>query len=159
MSLVIRPARREDAPTLLGFIRELAIYERAEHEVAATAETIEQSIFGPGSVTRALICEKDGEPIGMAVWFFSYSTWQARNGLYLEDLYVTPQARGAGAGKALLKRLAQIAVEHGCGRFEWTVLDWNEPAIRVYEAVGAEPQSEWIRYRLSGRALQDFAEG
>jgi GNAT superfamily N-acetyltransferase len=159
MSLVIRPARREDAPTLLGFIRELAIYERAEHEVAATAETIEQSIFGPGSVTRALICEKDGEPIGMAVWFFSYSTWQARNGLYLEDLYVTPQARGAGAGKALLKRLAQIAVEHGCGRFEWSVLDWNEPAIRVYEAVGAEPQSEWIRYRLSGRALQDFAEG
>jgi GNAT superfamily N-acetyltransferase len=159
MSLVIRSARREDAPTLLGFIRELAIYERAEHEVAATAETIEQSIFGPGSVTRALICEKDGEPIGMAVWFFSYSTWQARNGLYLEDLYVTPQARGAGAGKALLKRLAQIAVEHGCGRFEWSVLDWNEPAIRVYEAVGAEPQSEWIRYRLSGRALQDFAEG
>jgi GNAT superfamily N-acetyltransferase len=159
MSLVIRPARREDAPTLLGFIRELAIYEKAEHEVAATAETIEQSIFGPGSVTRALICEKDGEPIGMAVWFFSYSTWQARNGLYLEDLYVTPQARGAGAGKALLKRLAQIAVEHGCGRFEWSVLDWNEPAIRVYEAVGAEPQSEWIRYRLSGRALQDFAEG
>ena len=158
MSLVIRSATRQDASTLLGFIRELAIYEKAEHEVAATVETIEQSIFGPESVTHALICERDGVPVGMAVWFFSYSTWQARNGLYLEDLYVTPQARGAGAGKALLKRLAQIALESGCGRFEWSVLDWNEPAIRVYEAVGAEPQSEWIRYRLSGEGLKTFAE-
>lgn len=159
MPLLIREARREDAPTLLHFIRELAIYERAEHEVAATVEAIEETIFGRGAVTRALICELDAEPVGMAIWFFNYSTWQARNGLYLEDLYVTPKARGQGAGKALLKRLAQIAVESGCGRFEWSVLDWNEPAIRVYDAVGAEPLTEWIRYRLSGRALQDFAEG
>ncbi|SFB44279.1 L-amino acid N-acyltransferase YncA [Rhizobium sp. NFR07] len=159
MSLTIRPATREDASTLLGFIRELAIYEKAEHEVAATVETIEQSIFGSTSVTQALVCEREGQAIGMAIWFFNYSTWQARNGLYLEDLYVTPSARGSGAGKALLKRLAQIAIDHGCGRFEWSVLDWNEPAIRVYDAVGAEPQTEWIRYRLSGDALKDFAEG
>jgi len=159
MALTIREAVRADAATLLGFILELAIYEKAEHEVAATVETVEESIFGRNSVTRALICEQDGAPVGMAIWFFSYSTWQAKNGLYLEDLYVTPKARGAGAGKAMLKRLAGIALENNCGRFEWSVLDWNEPAIRVYEAIGAEPMNEWIRYRLSGRTLQSFAEG
>lgn len=158
MALIIREAVREDAATLLGFIRELAIYEKAEHEVAATVETIRESIFGRDSVTRALICEQDGEPVGMAIWFFSYSTWQARNGLYLEDLYVTPKARGLGAGKAMLKRLAAIALENDCGRFEWSVLDWNEPAIRVYEAIGAEPMKEWVRYRLAGETLRDFAE-
>lgn len=157
MTLIIRPATRGDASILLGFIRELAIYEKAEHEVAATVETIEQSIFGPQSVTQALICEKDRQAIGMAIWFSNYSTWQARNGLYLEDLYVTPSARGFGAGKALLQRLAQIALENGCGRFEWSVLDWNEPAIKVYDAIGAEPQTEWIRYRLAGDALANFA--
>ncbi|MEQ1405624.1 GNAT family N-acetyltransferase [Neorhizobium sp. Rsf11] len=158
MALIIREAVREDTATLLGFIRELALYEKAEHEVAATAETIRESIFGRDSVTRALICEQDGEPVGMAIWFFSYSTWQARNGLYLEDLYVTPKARGLGAGKAMLKRLAAIALENDCGRFEWSVLDWNEPAIRVYEAIGAEPMKEWVRYRLAGETLRDFAE-
>ncbi|MCC2610151.1 GNAT family N-acetyltransferase [Neorhizobium petrolearium] len=158
MALIIREAVREDTATLLGFIRELAIYEKAEHEVAATVETIRESIFGRDSVTRALICEQDGEPVGMAIWFFSYSTWQARNGLYLEDLYVTPKARGLGAGKAMLKRLAAIALENDCGRFEWSVLDWNEPAIRVYEAIGAEPMKEWVRYRLAGETLRDFAE-
>ena len=157
MALIIREAVPADAATILRFIRELAIYEKAEHEVAATLETVTSSIFGKDSVTRALICESDGEPIGMAVWFFNYSTWQARNGLYLEDLYVTPDARGLGAGKALLKKLAKIALDNGCGRFEWSVLDWNEPAIRVYEAIGAEPMSEWIRYRLSGETLRTFA--
>lgn len=157
MALTIREAVRDDAATLLGFVRELAIYEKAEQEVAATVETIEESIFGRDSVTRALICEQDGEPVGMAIWFFSYSTWQARNGLYLEDLYVTPKARGLGAGKAMLKRLAVIALENGCGRFEWSVLDWNEPAIRVYEAIGAEPMKEWVRYRLAGETLKSFA--
>ncbi|WFU90986.1 GNAT family N-acetyltransferase (plasmid) [Rhizobium sp. CC1099] len=157
--LTIREAVREDAATLLGFIRELAIYEKAEHEVAATIQKIEESIFGTNSVTRALICEQDSGPVGMAIWFFNYSTWQAKNGLYLEDLYVTPAARGLGAGKALLKRLAEIALEAGCGRFEWSVLDWNEPAIRVYEAIGAEPMNEWIRYRLSGEVLKNFAAG
>jgi len=158
MVLTIREAVREDAVTLLGFIRELAIYEKAEHEVAATVETIKESIFGRDSVTRALICEQDDEPVGMAIWFFSYSTWQGKNGLYLEDLYVTPKARGLGAGKAMLKRLAAIALENDCGRFEWSVLDWNEPAIRVYEAIGAEPMREWVRYRLAGETLRDFAE-
>ena len=156
----IRPASVSDAGIILRFIRELAEYEKALDEVAATEETVASSLFGEGSVTRAAICETDaGEPAGFAVWFKSYSTWQAKNGLYLEDLYVTPDHRGAGVGKMLLRHLARIAVEEGCGRFEWSVLDWNEPAIRVYDALGAEPQSEWIRYRLSGEKLKKFAEG
>lgn len=157
MTLVIRDAVIGDAPIILRFIRELAIYEKAEHEVEATIDTITSSLFGKDTVTSALICERDGQAIGFAVWFQSYSTWLAKNGLYLEDLYVTPDARGSGAGKALLKRLAAIAVEKGCGRFEWSVLDWNEPAIRVYEAIGAEALTEWTRYRLSGDALKTFA--
>lgn len=157
MNISVRDATASDAATILRFIRELADYEKALHEVEATEETVGTSIFGDGSVTHALICERDGEAVGMAVYFFSYSTWQAKNGLYLEDLYVTPEARGLGAGKALLRRLAQIAVETGCGRFEWSVLDWNEPSIRVYEAIGAEPQTEWIRYRLAGETLAAFA--
>ncbi len=157
MSFTIRAATPEDAATILGFITELAVYEKAGHEVEATEETIRASIFGEGSVTEAVILERDGRPAGFAVWFYSYSTWQAKNGLYLEDLYVSPDYRGTGAGKMLLKHLAGIAVEKGCGRFEWSVLDWNEPAIRVYDAIGAEPQSEWIRYRMTGQALRDFA--
>lgn len=157
MSFAIRAATPEDAATILGFITELAVYEKAGHEVEATEETIRASIFGEGSVTEAVILESDGRPAGFAVWFYSYSTWQAKNGLYLEDLYVSPDYRGTGAGKMLLKHLAGIAVEKGCGRFEWSVLDWNEPAIRVYDGIGAEPQSEWIRYRMTGQALKDFA--
>ena len=159
MTLSIRDAAPSDAATILRFVRELADYEKALHEVEATEETVRASIFDGGSVTHGLIAERDGEAIGMAVYFFSYSTWQARNGLYLEDLYVTPDARGSGAGKALLRRLAQIAVDKGCGRFEWSVLDWNEPAIRVYEAIGAEAQAEWVRYRLAGEKLEAFAMG
>ena len=159
MTLTVREASPSDTATILRFVRELADYEKAIHEVEATEETVRASIFGDGSVTQALIAEHDGAAIGMAVYFFSYSTWQARNGLYLEDLYVTPEARGAGAGKALLRRLAQIALEKGCGRFEWSVLDWNEPSIRVYEAIGAEPQKEWVRYRLAGEKLAEFARG
>ena len=159
MTLTVREAMPSDAATIVRFIRELADYEKALHEVQATEESVRASIFGEGSVTQALIAERDGAAIGMAVWFFSYSTWQARNGLYLEDLYVTPDARGSGAGKAMLRRLAQIALEAGCGRFEWSVLDWNEPSIRVYEAIGAEPQKEWIRYRLAGDKLAEFARG
>ena len=157
MTFVIREAVAGDAEVILRFIRELAIYEKAEHEVEATVETFTSSLFGEGSVSSALICEKDGKAIGFAIWFLSYSTWLAKNGLYLEDLYVTPDARGSGAGKALLKRLAAIAIEKGCGRFEWSVLDWNEPAIRVYKAIGAEAMDEWTRYRLSGDALKEFA--
>jgi GNAT superfamily N-acetyltransferase len=159
MPFSIRPATPDDAATILGFITELAVFEKAGHEVEATEETIRASIFGECSVTDAVILEADGKPAGFAVWFYNYSTWQAKNGLYLEDLYVSPDHRGSGAGKLLLKHLARVAVERGCGRFEWSVLDWNEPAIRVYDAIGAEPQAEWIRYRLSGEKLKAFAAG
>ena len=155
----IREATSADAGTILRFITELAIYEKAGHEVEATVETITESLFGPNSVSHAAICERDGVPVGFAVWFFSYSTWQARNGLYLEDLYVTPDQRGTGAGRLMLRYLARIAVEKGCGRFEWSVLDWNEPAIKAYQAIGAEPLSEWTRYRLTGAALESCAAG
>lgn len=104
-----------------------------------------------------MICLDGDTPVGFAVYFFNYSTWQGRHGLYLEDLYVSPKHRGLGAGKALLRHLAQIAVEHDCGRFEWSVLDWNTPAIEFYDSLGARPQSEWIRYRLTGQGLLDLA--
>ncbi|KQY19980.1 GNAT family N-acetyltransferase [Rhizobium sp. Root482] len=155
----IRKAVPQDAGTILRFITELAVYEKAGHEVEATVETVTRSLFGPQSVSQAAIIERDGVPVGFAVWFFSYSTWQARNGLYLEDLYVTPDQRGSGAGRLMLRYLARIAVEKGCGRFEWSVLDWNEPAIKAYEAIGAEPLNEWTRYRLAGDALETFAAG
>ena len=158
MSFTIRPATPEDAATILGFITELAVYEKAGHEVEATEETIRASIFGEGSVTEAVILERDGRPAGFAVWFYSYSTWLGRNGIYLEDLYVSPASRGSGAGKALLQHIARLAVAEGCGRFEWSVLDWNEPAIKFYEAAGAKPQSEWTVYRLEGEALKAFAQ-
>ena len=108
---------------------------------------------------RALICEADGQPVGYAIYFFNYSTWQARKGLYLEDLYVSPASRGIGAGKRLLRHLARVAVEEGCGRFEWSVLDWNQPAIDFYQSIGARPQAEWVRYRMHGEALTGFAAG
>lgn len=155
--LNIRPATIADASLILEFIIELARYEKAEHEVKANRETIEQSLFGQDSVTQALICEQDGKAIGYAVYFFNYSTWLAKHGLYLEDLYITPEARGTGAGKAMLQRLAKTAVERGCGRFEWSVLDWNEPAIQFYQSLGAKPQNEWVGYRLDGQALNDLA--
>ena len=157
-SLTIRYATVEDAGLILRFVRELAIYEKAEHEVVATESTIAESIFGPDSTVHAVICEKDDKAIGFAVYFYNYSTWLGKNGLFLEDLFVTPSERGSGAGKALLKHLAQVAVARGCGRFEWNVLDWNEPAILFYESIGARPQSEWIGYRLTGKALIDLAE-
>ncbi len=157
MTITIRKATPLDAAIIHGFIVELAVYEKAEHEVKASIADIERSIFEPGSPVKALICLKDEVAIGFAVYFYNFSTWQGRKGLYLEDLYVSPKHRGAGAGKKLLHHLAQIAVEEGCGRFEWSVLDWNQPAIDFYHAVGAKPQSEWIRYRLAGDDLTDFA--
>lgn len=153
----IREAEVEDSPLILRFIKELAIYEKAEDQVEATVESIEESIFGSDSTTHAIICLIDGEPVGFAVYFFNYSTWLGKNGLYLEDLYISPEHRKIGVGKALLKHLAQTAVSKGCGRFEWSVLDWNEPAIDFYRSIGAKPQSEWIIYRLSGPELIAFA--
>lgn len=139
MPLHIRPATPEDAELILRFITDLAIYEKAEHEVKTDAAGIRDSLFAEGSTAHGLICENDGQPIGYAVYFFNYSTWLGKHGLYLEDLYVSPDARGLGAGKALLHHLAQLAVARGCGRFEWSVLDWNIPAIDFYESFGARP--------------------
>lgn len=157
MSVTIRPATSEDAALILQFVTDLAIYEKAEHEVKASVADIEQSLFSDGATAHSLICEQDGKTVGFAVYFYNYSTWLGCNGLYLEDLYITPDKRGGGAGKALLKHLAAIAVEQGCGRFEWCVLDWNQPAIDFYKSLGAEPQEEWIKYRLEGEALQKLA--
>lgn len=155
--LEIRQATIEDSALIHRFITELAVYEKAENEVLATVADIENSLFGAESTTDAVICNFNNEPVGFAVYFFNFSTWLGKHGLYLEDLYVSPEHRGVGAGKALLKHLAKIALSKNCGRFEWNVLDWNEPAIRFYKSIGAEPQSEWVGYRLSGKALKEFA--
>lgn len=157
MSISIRKAVPADAATIHGFIVELAVYEKAEHEVKASIAEIESSIFSADSPVKALICELNGEAIGFAVYFYNYSTWQGKKGLYLEDLYVSPKHRGLGAGKFVLRHLAQIALSEGCGRFEWSVLDWNQPAIDFYDAVGAKAQAEWVKYRLAGDDLLNFA--
>lgn len=157
-AIAIRPATPDDAALILRFIRELAVYERAEQEVVATEADIRTSLFGGQGPARALICSVDGMDAGFAVYFFNYSTWQGRKGLYLEDLYLTPAHRNVGAGLALLRHLARIAVAEGCGRFEWSVLDWNEPALRFYRSIGAWPMDEWVRYRLAGPALVDFSQ-
>ena len=159
MSITIRPARIEDSALILRFIAELAEYQQAANHVAATVESIAASLFSTDSPARALICEVDGQPAGFAVYFFSYSTWLARRGLYLEDLYISPAQRGVGAGKRLLQHLAQLAVDSGCGRFEWSVLDWNQPAIDFYLAAGATPQNGSTRHRLEGAAMAALAAG
>lgn len=155
----IRPASIGDVPLILRFIRELAAYEKAEHEVVATEESLCKSLFGEGARAEALICRVGEVEAGFAVYFFNYSTWQGRPGLYLEDLYVSPAHRGVGAGKAMLQHLARMAVAKDCGRFEWSVLDWNQPAIAFYRSIGGVPMDEWVRYRLAGEALVKFAEG
>nr|WP_218170780.1 GNAT family N-acetyltransferase [Pseudomonas gingeri] len=157
VELHIRPARPSDAPQILAFITELADYERARQEVTATVQDIERTLFVEGAAAHALICSRGDQPIGFALYFFSYSTWLGRNGLYLEDLYISPEHRGVGAGKLLLQFLAREACNTGCGRFEWSVLDWNEPAIQFYQSIGAKPQPEWVRYRMEGDTLNAFA--
>ena len=157
MSLTIRPAVRADAEQILAFITELAEYERARHEVIASVADIEHSLFGEGSTVHSLMCERDGRAIGFAVYFYSYSTWLGRNGIYLEDLYITPEQRGDGAGRQLLRHIAREAVAKNCGRLEWSVLDWNEPSIKFYDSLGGVPQSEWIKYRLSGDVISSVA--
>jgi GNAT superfamily N-acetyltransferase len=153
----IRQAIVNDAALILNFIKELAIYEKAETEVKATLSDIEDSIFAAKSTCDAIICELDGEAVGFAVYFFNYSTWLGKNGLYLEDLYVSPEHRNAGAGKALLKYLAKFALTMECGRFEWSVLDWNEPAILFYRSIGASPQDGWVKYRLDHEGIKVLA--
>ncbi|WP_070969541.1 GNAT family N-acetyltransferase [Vibrio sonorensis] len=158
MTISIRKATKADAPTILNFINELAIYEKEADSVINTVEQIEERLFGSEVHAHGLICEYQGEAIGFAVYFFNYSTWVGKYGLYLEDLYITEKQRGIGAGKALMKHLAQIAVEKDCGRFEWAVLDWNQKSIEFYDSIGAKPQNEWISYRMDGDTLIQFAE-
>jgi len=153
----IRPAQKDDAQLILDFVIELAIYEKAEHEVEATVADIEKTILSSDATAHCVIAESAGRPAGFAVYFYNYSTWQGKNGLYLEDLFVSPDFRGEGIGKALLQFLARHALANNCGRFEWSVLDWNTPAIDFYESLGAEPKSEWLGYRLAGEALENFA--
>ena len=155
--LSIRHAVEADTEVLLQFIRELAIYQKSGDAVLATETMIKESIFAKDSHVSALICEDNGQAIGSAIYFFNYSTWLAKPGLYLEDLYVTPEQRGNGAGKLLLKNLAQIALEKGCGRVEWACLKWNMPSRQFYESIGAIAQDDSVGYRLSGQTLMDFA--
>lgn len=154
----IRPARAEDCETLAGLIRDLAIYEELEHEARATADDLRRDLFGPRVHAEALLAEEGSEPVGFALFFHNYSTFRGRPGLYLEDLFVRPSHRGKGLGKRLLARLAKIAVGRGCARFEWSVLDWNEPSIGFYRALGALPMDEWTTYRVDGLALARLAE-
>ena len=154
----IRPATRGDAPRILALIQQLADYEKLAHEVVADTAALESTLFGEQPQAQCLLAWQDGAAVGMALYFFNYSTFLGREGLYLEDLFVVPAARGAGIGKGLLRRLAQIAVQRGCGRFEWSVLDWNTPAIEFYEALGAQRQDGWSVYRLTGAALNELAD-
>tara|TARA_R110002126_G_scaffold15664_12_gene63942 strand:- start:607 stop:1095 length:489 start_codon:yes stop_codon:yes gene_type:complete len=155
--ITVRQATPDDAATILQFITELAIFEKAEHEVLTSIDLIQQTLFSSDAKAHALICEKAGQPIGFAVYFYNYSTWLGKYGLYLEDLYVTPAARRSGAGKIIFKALAKIAAANNCGRFEWSVLDWNEPAIKFYQALGAQEKTEWLGYRLTEAQLQALA--
>jgi GNAT superfamily N-acetyltransferase len=153
----IREAARADVPLLLALIGELAEYERLAHEAVATVELLEEALFGPERVAYALVASLGGTPVGFALYFFNFSTFIGRPGIYLEDLFVRPEARGRGVGRALLGRLAAIAVERRCGRLEWSVLDWNEPAIGFYRQLGAVPMDEWTVYRVAGAALHKLA--
>jgi GNAT superfamily N-acetyltransferase len=158
MGITIRDATSKDAGQILAFIRALAAYEREPDAVKATQADLLEHGFGENPYYSCLIAETDGVPAGFALFFYDYSTWLGKPGLYLEDLFVSPQHRGAGIGKALLQRLARIALERGCARMKWEVLDWNTPAIDFYDAMGAEIQKEWLNVRLSGDALQRLAE-
>ncbi len=157
MSLAIRSAERGDIQTITQLVQELAEYERAPDGVKATLEDMDAALFGPDAVAQALIATSDEEIVGMAIFFENFSTWTGRRGIHLEDLYVRPGARGAGVGSALLREIAALAVARGCVRFEWAVLDWNQPAIDFYRSKGAEAMSEWRTYRVSGDALTKLA--
>jgi GNAT superfamily N-acetyltransferase len=157
VTLSIRPGELKDVPLIAELIRGLASYEKLEHEVTMTEEKLTAHLFGERRYAETLIAEDGGQPVGFALFFHSFSTFLAQPGLYLEDLFVVPARRGAGIGRALLERLAQVAVDRGCGRLEWAVLDWNKDAIRFYERLGAKPNSEWTVYRLTGEPLHALA--
>ena len=152
---MIRTATPADVPTIHALIRELADYEKASHEVKATPEQLHEALFGdrPAAYAHIAVDDSTGEAVGFALWFLNFSTWRGVHGIYLEDLYVRPEARGGGHGKALLTELARICVRRGYERLEWSVLNWNRPTIDFYEALGARPQDEWTVYRLTDGAL------
>lgn len=157
--LVIRFATAADTAAVLGFIRDLAEYEKLSHEVVADEAQLRATLFGVHPAAEVLIAEVGGAPVGFALFFQSYSTFLAKPGLYLEDLFVRPAFRGRGYGEALLRHLARIALDRGCARFEWAVLDWNEPALAFYRKLGAVPMDEWTVQRVSGKALVALASG
>jgi GNAT superfamily N-acetyltransferase len=155
--ITIRPATRSDLPRILAFIRELAVYEHLEHEVVASEAEVGAALFGPLPAAEVVFACLDGTPVGFALFFHNFSTFLGRPGIYLEDLYVLPEARGLGIGKRLLAWLARTALERGCARLDWAVLDWNEPSIGFYRSLGAVALDEWITYRLAGEALERLA--
>ena len=156
---MIRPALPPDVPAIVRLIQELAEYERARHEARATEHDLQTALFGPAPAVFCDVAEVDGEVVGFALWFLSFSTWLGTHGIYLEDLYVEPEHRGTGIGRALLAGLAARCVARGYGRLEWSVLDWNEPAIDFYRTLGAAPMDEWTVHRLTGAALQRLGTG
>ena len=156
-SLSITAASQADVPLILSLVNELADYEQLRHESIATEDSLSEALFGAQPGVEAVIARLDGEAAGFALFFHNFSTFLGRRGLYLEDLFVRPAFRGRAIGKALLKHLAALAVERGCGRFEWQVLDWNQSARDFYESLGAKPNSAWVSYRMTGEALQRLA--
>jgi len=156
-ALTVRRAAAADVPVILAFIRELAVYEHLEHEVVATEADVHAALFGPRTFAEVALACLDGEPVGFALYFHNFSTFVGKPGIYLEDLFVRPQARGCGAGKRLFAYLASTALERGCARLDWAVLDWNAPSIGFYRSLGAVDQSEWTTYRLDGEALARLA--
>lgn len=157
--LTIREATPADVPLVLAYIAELADYERAPEKAVAKAEDLHRHLFGPSPLIFCELAQWDGKDAGFALYFFNFSTWEGKPGLYLEDLFVRPAFRSHGIGKALLKRLARIAVERGCTRYVWQVLDWNTPSIAFYKAMGARVMHDWLTCRVEGEALQQLAEG
>jgi GNAT superfamily N-acetyltransferase len=156
--LHIRNATEADVPLILQFIRDLAIYEKLEHKVIATEETLRRTLFGNPRFAEVIFAEVEGEEVAFALFFHNYSTFLAQPGIYLEDLFVKPESRGRGIGKALLAHLARLAKERGCGRLEWAVLDWNTPSINFYKSIGAVPLSDWIVFRLGREAMEKLHE-
>ena len=154
--MIIRPAKSEEVGEVLQLINDLATYEKAPEQVEASEEDLLNTIFASDPRVFCDLVEVDGQIAGMAIWFLNYSTWQAKHGIYLEDLFIKPEYRGRGYGKALLKHLAKICDEKGYGRLQWWVLDWNSPAIEFYKSLGAEAMDEWTVYRTSGKALKDL---
>ncbi|TFV52373.1 GNAT family N-acetyltransferase [Blastococcus sp. TF02A-35] len=153
----VRPVRREDVPAVVGLVRELAEYEKALHEVRLTEEQLTACLFGDSPALFGHVAEHEGRVVGIALWFLNFSTWRGTHGIYLEDLYVSPEHRGSGLGRELLRTLAAVCVERGYSRLEWSVLDWNTPSIDFYRAAGAVPMDEWTVFRLTDDALSTFA--